>query len=565
MSEQAGIDTRQRGFFWGPNELIKHWVPLIGLDGVGLLNSYDVWCDRRQESNTKGFAFPTRLQEATFYGVSKSTLAVLTAILEAVGWLHVKAEKRTTGHGRGGGGTTYTVKNFYEIINRDWTLTLEDVFAVLRLADEDNRVFKRIKHIFRPDFAPIDSKDNPWLAFLPQLRQDPLWQRLAEKAQKRSASYRARRHGTDQDNPNRRSLPVATGWNPPCNRRSLVVTTGKPTVPTVTNSDRKHDGVDGDEGGIDPIQHFASLVGHSDYNISERDLAELTALHADGYSNAEITAGIKRAVTAALARKVTPNRFTYCVSAVRDVPPVHPISVVLPLTSPGQPAPATEQTAMPAVAIPPVAPSGLLAAMPDSMHEACQQLRQSAQRRGMDLSEDTIRDLARLALDFDTAAQRQGSSGLDWTLAALRKVDSQVETPARYVRAILERWKAKGCDALQIEHPAQATSSQLEKAEPTLPQAIAHLEPPVTDPQARLWEQALAELRLQMTQATFDTWLRNTRLLELRQGDDGAVWVVQVTSRYAQDWLENRLLRTIQRTLVRLTPGTVHVEFVVPQ
>ena len=230
MSEQAGIDTRQRGFFWGPNELIKHWVPLIGLDGVGLLNSYDVWCDRRQESNTKGFAFPTRLQEATFYGVSKSTLAVLTAILEAVGWLHVKAEKRTTGHGRGGGGTTYTVKNFYEIINRDWTLTLEDVFAVLRLADEDNRVFKRIKHIFRPDFAPIDSKDNPWLAFLPQLRQDPLWQRLAEKAQKRSASYRARRHGTDQDNPNRRSLPVATGWNPPCNRRSLVHDGGNPSA-----------------------------------------------------------------------------------------------------------------------------------------------------------------------------------------------------------------------------------------------------------------------------------------------------------------------------------------------
>ena len=263
MVEQAGIDSRRRGFFWGPNEWIKQWVPLIGLDGVGLLNSYDVWCDRHEKSDTRGFAFPTRLQEATFYGISKKDLVVLTSILEATGWLRIIRKKRILGHGRGGGGVTYTYKNFYEILDRDRTLTLDDVLAVVRLADKDSRVFKRIRHIFKPEFAPIDDKDNPWLTLLPQLRQHPLWQKLAAREREYSAKIRNRFEKADRsltnrgassvtvgsDIPsNRRSLPVTTGSNGSSNQRSLPVTTGKPTVPTVTASDRKHDDVDDDDG-----------------------------------------------------------------------------------------------------------------------------------------------------------------------------------------------------------------------------------------------------------------------------------------------------------------------------
>jgi hypothetical protein len=162
MSEQYGVDHRQRGFFWGPNELIRHWTPLIGLDGIGLLNTYDVWCDRREGSETRGFAFPSRRQESSFYGVSRSSLAVITAILEAAGLLCIEVQERSTGQGRGGGGQIRTEKNFYRLTDRDWTLTLDDVVAVLELADQDARVFKRIAHIFKPDFAPIDGDYNPW-------------------------------------------------------------------------------------------------------------------------------------------------------------------------------------------------------------------------------------------------------------------------------------------------------------------------------------------------------------------------------------------------------------------
>jgi len=62
-----------------------------------------------------------------------------------------------------------------------------------------------------------------------------------------------------------------------------------------------------------------------------------------------------------------------------------------------------------------------------------------------------------------------------------------------------------------------------------------------------------------MTQATFDTWLRDSRLLKYEDG----IFVVGVKSGYAKDWLENRLLTTIKRTLARLAGQTVAVKFVV--
>ena len=74
-----------------------------------------------------------------------------------------------------------------------------------------------------------------------------------------------------------------------------------------------------------------------------------------------------------------------------------------------------------------------------------------------------------------------------------------------------------------------------------------------------IWSAALGELQLQMTQATFDTWLRDSRLLKYEDG----TFVVAVKSGYAKDWLEHRLLAIIKRTLARLTSRTVEVQFVV--
>lgn len=71
------------------------------------------------------------------------------------------------------------------------------------------------------------------------------------------------------------------------------------------------------------------------------------------------------------------------------------------------------------------------------------------------------------------------------------------------------------------------------------------------------WQATLGELQLQMTRATFDTWLRGSRILSC----DGNTYIVYVRHAYAVDWLQNRLLPVVQRTLRRHTRPDVEVEF----
>jgi chromosomal replication initiator protein len=61
------------------------------------------------------------------------------------------------------------------------------------------------------------------------------------------------------------------------------------------------------------------------------------------------------------------------------------------------------------------------------------------------------------------------------------------------------------------------------------------------------WQATLGELQLQMTRATFDTWLRGSRVITCEDG----IFTVYVRHAYAVDWLENRLLPVIKRTLQR--------------
>ncbi|HLF01073.1 MAG TPA: chromosomal replication initiator protein DnaA [Anaerolineales bacterium] len=75
----------------------------------------------------------------------------------------------------------------------------------------------------------------------------------------------------------------------------------------------------------------------------------------------------------------------------------------------------------------------------------------------------------------------------------------------------------------------------------------------------QVWQAALGELQLQLTKSTFDTWLRDTTLLSYEDG----VFVVGVENAYAKDWLENRLLSTIKRTLTGIAGRATEVRFVV--
>lgn len=74
----------------------------------------------------------------------------------------------------------------------------------------------------------------------------------------------------------------------------------------------------------------------------------------------------------------------------------------------------------------------------------------------------------------------------------------------------------------------------------------------------QIWRAALGELQLQMTKPTFDTWFKNTRAISY---EDGTL-IVGVHNAYAKDWLENRLMAIIKRTLAGIVGRTVEAKFV---
>ncbi len=79
------------------------------------------------------------------------------------------------------------------------------------------------------------------------------------------------------------------------------------------------------------------------------------------------------------------------------------------------------------------------------------------------------------------------------------------------------------------------------------------------EPSAKqIWHAALGELQLQMTRATFDTWIKPTFAVAY---EDGTL-IVGVRNAYAKQWLENRLHATIQRTLANLLGRSVATHFV---
>ena len=89
---RSGEDARRRGWFWHWNALVTQYAPLIGLKGVGLLNSYTVWTDRREESPHRGYAFPSQQSEADFYGEDRAELITINKILVALDLIEIRKE-----------------------------------------------------------------------------------------------------------------------------------------------------------------------------------------------------------------------------------------------------------------------------------------------------------------------------------------------------------------------------------------------------------------------------------------------------------------------------------------
>jgi len=73
------------------------------------------------------------------------------------------------------------------------------------------------------------------------------------------------------------------------------------------------------------------------------------------------------------------------------------------------------------------------------------------------------------------------------------------------------------------------------------------------------WQAALGQLQLEMPKAAFDTWVRDTELISVTDGD----FQIGVHNAYARDWLDSRLKSTITKLLNGTMNRPVDVTFVI--
>ena len=188
---RSGEDVRKRGWFWHWNSIVTQYAPLIGLKGVGLLNSYTVWTDRREESPHRGYAFPSQQSEADFYGEDRAELITINKILVALDLIEIRKEMvlRVDAQGR----RWKVPHNLYRVKDHgdDVSLTAKDVMAVVQLADKDRTVYRYCRRMFSPRFSPIDN-DNIWHQILSELRPTDVWQRMAARTEKDETKASAR-------------------------------------------------------------------------------------------------------------------------------------------------------------------------------------------------------------------------------------------------------------------------------------------------------------------------------------------------------------------------------------
>jgi chromosomal replication initiator protein len=75
----------------------------------------------------------------------------------------------------------------------------------------------------------------------------------------------------------------------------------------------------------------------------------------------------------------------------------------------------------------------------------------------------------------------------------------------------------------------------------------------------QVWRAALGELQVSLSPANYETWVRDTQLIDV----DDQRFRIAVPNGFAKDWLESRYRSLISQTLARIVGYSVQVEFVV--
>lgn len=111
---------------------------------------------------------------------------------------------------------------------------------------------------------------------------------------------------------------------------------------------------------------------------------------------------------------------------------------------------------------------------------------------------------------------------------------------------------------IQNEVQLERTEAELEWRKVNSASIVCEPDESVTDKISGYWQLALGELQLEMTRATFETWVKPAILLSVN-----GTWKIGISNDYSKDWLDRRLRSTIERILTGITGHAVKTQFVV--
>ena len=75
----------------------------------------------------------------------------------------------------------------------------------------------------------------------------------------------------------------------------------------------------------------------------------------------------------------------------------------------------------------------------------------------------------------------------------------------------------------------------------------------------KLWQSALGEIEIQLSRANFATWLKNSKLVDKRDG----TLIISLPNNFAKEWVENKYNKNILGAVRNFDPTTKKLEFVV--
>jgi len=204
--EVVVTDLRRSGWSWGWDTLAREFAGLLHQTGIGVYFTYATYTDNRKESPYRGSSYTGVEALADFSGESAEDIRTINKLLTA---LALARFETNTVYIPGKDGRRATRNRLHcFLLDRDPHLTPDDVLSVLRLALTDTKVYRYIRHLFRPTFRPIDRandatgtpRENPnsWYRILPVIKRCSEWRELSVRADKDYVAVRERNlHGVE--------------------------------------------------------------------------------------------------------------------------------------------------------------------------------------------------------------------------------------------------------------------------------------------------------------------------------------------------------------------------------